>query len=337
MRLNWKIGGWILLGEISKFSGKDDWEPFGLPRILVIGCGYAGNNIVNRLAHLGLKGGKTVAVNDDSRQLALIEADRKMLIKKKLGHYFGDIENHETERWLNGTRSIFEDALKDMDLIFITTDLSGGTGKNVASIAAEISKRRGALVAVIVTTSNRDNASKISANKRYLNALRQNADTLIVMDNNRLLRYLPFEETFSVVDQMIAETIKGITETITQPSLINLDFADVKTIMQNGGASLMFVGEADLSDGPENVVKMILGNPLLDVDYNEVTGCLLHITGGLDLKLEDATKIAGSLTQKLSPKANVIWGARIRPEFERKIKLTIIATNVKSTHILPQK
>jgi cell division protein FtsZ len=154
------------------------------------------------------------------------------------------------------------------------------------------------------------------------------------MDNNRLLRYLPLEQTYSVVDQIIAETIKGITETITQPSLINLDYADVRTVMRTGGASLMFVGEADLSDDPDQIVRTALGNPLLDVDYSEVTGCLLHITGGLDLTLKDAAEIAGALTQKLGPKANVIWGARIKSDFERKIRLTTIATGVKSAQIL---
>ena len=302
----------------------------------MIGCGYAGNNIVNRLAYLGLEGGKTVALNDDGQHLALIEADRKILIEKRPSRRSGETVNHEVERLADeSARCILEETLKDMDMVFVTADAGGGTGTKVASIVAEISKQRGAIVAVMVTTPYHDYGTKTSMAERELDALRRNADTLIVMDNNRLLRYLPLEQTYSVVDQIIAETIKGITETITQPSLINLDYADVRTIMRTGGASLMFVGETDLNDEPEQTVRTALGNPLLDVDYRGVTGCLLHITGGLDLTLRDAAEIAGALTQKLAPKANVIWGARIRPDFGGKIRLTTIATGVRSAQILP--
>jgi cell division protein FtsZ len=304
----WEKGGRILSGEISEFSEKENRRRLGLPRILAVGCGYAGNNIVNRLAHLGLEGGKTVAVNDDDRYLALIEADKKILIEKRSSRYSGESGNHEVERSSDeSARCILKEELKDMDMVFITADTSGGTGTKVASIVAEISKQKGAIVAVMVTTPINDYKTKTSIAEGELDALRRNADTLIVMDNNRLLQYLPLEKTFSVVEQIIAETIKGITETITLPSLINLDYADVRTIMRTGGASLMFVGEADLSDEPDQIVRIALCNPLLDVDYSRVTDCLLHITGGFDLTLKNAAEIAGALTQKLAPKANVIW------------------------------
>ena len=186
----------------------------------MIGCGYTGNNIVNRLAHLGLEGGKTVAINDDDQHLALIEADRKILIKKRPSRP-GKSGNHEVERAVDeSTRCILEESLKDTDMVFVTADTSGGTGTKVASIAAEISKQMGAIVAVMVTFPFHDYGTEISIAEGELDALRRNADTLIIMDNNRLLPYLPLEEIFSVVDQIIAETIKGITETITQPSLI---------------------------------------------------------------------------------------------------------------------
>jgi cell division protein FtsZ len=136
------------------------------------------------------------------------------------------------------------------------------------------------------------------------------------------------------MDQLIAEIIKGIAETITQPSLINLDYADVKTIMSQGGASFMIVGEGNLKDGPDRIVRSALKNPLLDVDYRGAGACLLHMTGGPDLTLKEAAAIAGTLTQELDPAANVIWGARIRRDFKGKVRLMAIISGVRSAQVL---
>jgi cell division protein FtsZ len=170
-----------------------------------------------------------------------------------------------------------------------------------------------------------------------LDDLRNCADTVIVLDNNRLLDYvpnLPIDQAFSVMDQLISETVKGISETITQPSLINLDYADVRAIMKGGGLAVMLVGEAKGQDKAKEVVRAALNHPLLDVDTTGATGCLLHITGGPDMSLHEAEQVASSLTYELDPHANVIWGARVRKDYEGKVRCMAIMTGIKSAQIM---
>jgi cell division protein FtsZ len=170
-----------------------------------------------------------------------------------------------------------------------------------------------------------------------LEEFRRAADTVIVLDNNRLLDYvpnLPIEQAFSVMDQLIAETVKGITETITQPSLINLDYADIRAVMGCGGVAVMLVGDSKNQDKSNDVVRTALNHPLLDVDYRGATGSLVHITGGPDLSLKEAEEIAASLTYELSPNANVIWGARIKDDYEGKVRVMAIMTGVQSAQVL---
>jgi cell division protein FtsZ len=164
-----------------------------------------------------------------------------------------------------------------------------------------------------------------------LDKLRRKSDSVIVLDNNRLLKYvpnLPIDQAFSVMDELIAQTVKGISETITQPSLINLDYADVRAIMNCGGVAVMLWGEAKTSDGPGAVVNEALNHPLLDVDYRGATGALVHITGGPDLTLRHAEEIAEGLTYELDSQANVIWGARVTPEFEGRVRVMAVMTGV---------
>lgn len=146
--------------------------------------------------------------------------------------------------------------------------------------------------------------------------------------------HLPIDQAFSVIDQLIAETVKGISETITQPSLINLDYADVRTIMNSGGVSIMLWGEANGQDKAQKVVHEALNHPLLDVDYRGATGALIHITGGPDLSLREAQEVAQGITTGLDPNANVIWGARVLPDFEGRVRVMAIMTGVKSSDIL---
>ncbi|HOV67744.1 MAG TPA: cell division protein FtsZ, partial [Methanoregulaceae archaeon] len=172
-----------------------------------------------------------------------------------------------------------------------------------------------------------------------LEALSQSADSVIVLDNNRLKSYvpnLPLGQAFSVMDQLIAETVKGISETITEPSLINIDYADVRAIMKKGGVAVMLVGESKQQNKAETVVRECLSNPMLDIDYHGATGALIHITGGSDLTLQEAEAIARDLTYELDPHADVIWGARIKSEFEGRVRVMAIMTGVRSAQILGQ-
>ena len=189
----------------------------------------------------------------------------------------------------------------------------------------------------MVSSPFRVERARIFKAEEGLEELRRAADTVIVLDNNRLLNYvpnLPIDQAFSVMDQLIAETVKGITETITVPSLINLDYADIRTIMSCGGVAVMLVGESKNQDKSTEVVRTALNHPLLDVDYKGATGSLIHVTGGPDLSLKEAEEIASMLTYELSPSANVIWGARIRDDYEGKVRVMAIMTGVQSAQIL---
>jgi cell division protein FtsZ len=235
-------------------------------------------------------------------------------------------------------REILKYVLKDSDLVFITAGMGGGTGSGGAPIVAEVAKEQGAIVVGMVSAPFRIERARMMVAEDGLDDLRRAADTVIVLDNNKLLEYvpnLPLEDAFSVMDQMIAETVKGISETITQPSLINLDYADVKTVMGCGGVAVMLVGESKTDHNKsKEVVENALRQPLLDVDYKGATGSLIHITGGPDLTLEEAEEIASNLTKELDPHANVIWGARIDKEYEGMVRVLTIVTGVQSAQIL---
>jgi len=320
-------------GESSEYE-----DGFGLPKILVVGCGGAGNNTVSRLARMGLAGAKTVAVNTDNQHLQTARADEKILIGQKLTRGMGAGGDPEVGRKAAELAAPeLESLLRGADLIFVIAGLGGGTGTGSAPVVARLAKERGAIVVAMVTTPFHLERARIFVAEEGLEQLRGYADTSIVMDNNRLLEcapHLPFQHAFSVVDHIIAEIVQGICETLTSPSLINLDFADVCTIMNSGGASFMFVGEGKMKNSPEKIVRTAWKNPLLDVDYSGARACLLHMTGGPDMTMKEAAAIAGALTQELDPRANVIWGARIRPDFAGKVRLMAIITGVKSAQVL---
>ncbi len=324
------------LGESPELSGCGD--DFGVPRILVMGCGGAGSNTVSRLVKMGLVGAKTVAINTDSQHLKTIQAEEKILIGRKLTRGMGAGGDPEVgRRAAESAKTELEDLLRGADLVFVVAGMGGGTGTGSAPVVARLAKQQGALVVAIVTTPFHVERRRIFVAEEGLEALRTYADTSIVMDNNRLLErapHMPLSQAFSVVDELIGEIIQGICETLTHPSLINLDYADVHTIMSTGGASFMFVGEGNMKNSPEKIVRSALKNPLLDVDFRGAKACLLHMTGGPDMTLKEAAAIAGALTQDLDPRANVIWGARIRPEFAGKVRLMAIITGVKSAQVL---
>jgi len=315
-----------------------DLEDFGQPRIVIVGCGGAGNNTMNRLHHIGVKGAETIAINTDKQHLDVINADKKILVGKSLTRGLGaggypDVGRRAAEL----AKGTLEELLKGSDLVFVTAGMGGGTGTGAAPVVASVAKEQGAIVVGMVSSPFRVERARTVSAETGLEDLRRAADTVIVLDNNKLLEYvpnLPIEEAFSVMDQMISETVKGISETITQPSLINLDYADMKNVMSCGGVAVMLVGETKSRDKAEEVVRAALSHPLLDVDYRGATGSLIHITGGPDLTLKEAEEIATSLTYELDQRANVIWGARIEPDYEGRVKVMAIMTGVHSAQIL---
>jgi cell division protein FtsZ len=316
----------------------EDMEDFGTPKIVVVGCGGGGNNTVNRLYNIGVAGAETIAINTDKIHLDIIRADKKILVGKSITRGLGAGGFPEIgRRAAELARGTLEDVLKNANLVFVTAGMGGGTGTGVAPVVAQIAKDQGAIVIGMVTSPFRVERARTVKAEEGLDDLRNCADTVIVLDNNRLLDYvpnLPIDQAFSVMDQLISETVKGISETITQPSLINLDYADVRAIMKGGGLAVMLVGEAKGQDKAKEVVRAALNHPLLDVDTNGATGCLLHITGGPDMSLHEAEQVASSLTYELDSHANVIWGARVRKDYEGKVRCMAIMTGIKSAQIM---
>ncbi|MDK2831070.1 MAG: cell division protein FtsZ [Methanolobus sp.] len=318
----------------------DQFDILGQPRIMIVGCGGAGNNTINRLYNMGIEGAETVAINTDKQHLDLIRADKKILVGKTLTRGLGAGGYPEVgAKAAELARGTLEEIFKDADLVFVTAGMGGGTGTGVAPVVAEVAKEQGAIVVGMVSSPFRVERARAVKAEEGLEEFRRAADTVIVLDNNRLLEYvpnLPIDQAFSVMDQIISETVKGITETITQPSLINIDYADIRAIMGCGGVAVMLVGESKNQDKSDDVVRAALNHPLLDVDYRGATGSLVHITGGPDLSLKEAEEIAASLTYELSSSANVIWGARISPEYEGRVRVMAIMTGVQSAQILGQ-
>ena len=323
--------------EEKRFRDIKD-EMFGTPQITIVGCGGAGGNTITRLNKLGVKGAKTIAINTDKQALDLVDADEKILIGDKITRGLGAGGFPEVaERCARESAGEIEDLIKGSDLVFITAGMGGGTGTGTAPVVAEIAKKHNAIVTCMVSTPfNVERARLIKADEG-LDRLRVVADSTVVLDNNKLLEFvpnLPINQAFSVMDQMIAETVKGLSETITLPSLINLDYADMKAIMNQGGLSVMLWGEADQDAGVEAIVKEALNHPLLNVDYKGATGALIHITGGTNMSLKYVQDVAQKLTEDLDCYSNVILGARVLPEFEGKCRVMAIMTGVQSPNLL---
>jgi cell division protein FtsZ len=316
-----------------------EFDSFGEPKIVIVGCGGAGGNTVSRLHKIGVKGADTIAINTDKMALDVVEADKKLLIGKSITRGLGAGGYPEVaEKCAEQARNKLEELLHGADLVFITAGMGGGTGTGSAPVVADVAKKLGAIVVGMVSTPFNVERARLIKGDEGLDKLRKKADSVIVLDNNRLLKYvpnLPIDQAFSVMDQLIAETVKGISETITQPSLINLDYADVRAIMGHGGVAVMLYGESKNADGPAALVNSTLNHPLLDVDYKGATGALVHITGGSDLTLKHAEEVVEGLTYELSSSANVIWGARVNPDFEGRCRVMAIMTGIEAATATP--
>lgn len=321
--------------DISNNTGE---EISATPNIVVVGCGGAGNNTVNRLYNISVDGAKTIALNTDKQHLQMIDADTKILVGKDTTKGLGAGGDPEKgERATEMAKGTIKEVLDDADLIFVTAGLGGGTGTGAAPVVAEIGKSLGAIVIGMVSTPFEVERARLSRARQGLENLKTEADSIIVLDNNRLLDYvpnLPVGKAFSVMDQIIAETVKGISETITQPSLINLDYADMKTIMREGGVSVMLVGETKEENKQQSVVDDALNHPLLDVDYRGATGGLVHITGGPNMSLKEAEGVASNITKRLESDSNVIWGARVDENYQNEVRVMAIMTGVETNQVM---
>lgn len=310
----------------------------GQANIKVIGCGGAGNNMVSWLFKKGIRGAEIIACNTDQQHLNITEADKKFLIGRDVtrGLGAGGFPERGAEAAKEALTEIRE-SLKSADMAFVCAGMGGGTGTGSAPIVAKVAKEMGAIVIGTVTMPFKIERARVDKAEFGLQQLRQVSDTVIVIDNNRLVQIagnLPIEQAFAVANELIATMIKGIVETIAVPSLVNLDFADVKAIMTNGGVAIIGVGSSDTANRVQESVHGALSNPLLDVDYAGATGALIHVHGGNDLTLEEVSKVGDLVTEQLDEDANVIWGARITDDMKGKVTVMTIITGVKSPWIL---
>jgi len=307
-------------------------------KIIVVGCGGAGQNAVTRLTEMGVEGAATIALNSDAKHLAVGKADKKILIGKELTKGLGCGGYPEVgKKCAEESRNEIKECLEGCDLLFAVAGLGKGTGTGSIPVACEIAKSMGAIVIAVVTMPFKLEGSRIAKAEDGLASLRQVCDTAIVIENDKLLKYagnLSIQQAFAIADELIAAMVKGITETITLPSLVNLDYADVKAVMHTGGVAAIGVGESNSSDRARDSITKALTNPLLEVDYTGAAGALIHITGGPDLRLDEVNMIGETVAQNLDPAAQVFWGARILPEFEGKVQVISIITGVKSPYIL---
>lgn len=327
---------------VKKEVEKNPFKEFGLEeygtRIAVIGVGGAGNNMVNTLSNMGIDSAETIAINTDAIQLSMCSADKKLLIGKETtkgrgAGGFPEIGKHAAIE----NESAIKHLIKGIDMVYILTGLGGGTGTGASPVIAKYAKEMGAIVITCATMPFRAEGARINKASDGLLHLRQNCDTVIVIENDKLLNIAgnqPLTKAFKVADELIANMIKGVTEAISKPSLVNLDYADVKAIMHSGGVATVGYGESKSNNRAEEAIIKAMNHPLLEVDYNGGKGALIHITAGNDLKLEEANYITEYVQKQLAADAQVIWGVRIDPEFDGKIRVITIITGVNSPYIL---
>ncbi|MFH1585227.1 MAG: cell division protein FtsZ [archaeon] len=310
----------------------------GKANIKVIGTGGCGGNMVTWLFNKGISGATIYAANTDALHLSVTKADEKILIGKELTRGLG--AGGAPRKGREAAKEAIVDikkAVAGADMVFVTCGLGGGTGTGAAPVIAQLAKETGAVVIGVVTMPFESEKARIDKAEFGLQELREVTDTCIVLDNNRLVDIegqLPIEQAFAVANELVSTMIKGIVETITLPSLINLDYADVSAIMKSGGVAVIGIGENDSANRVTEAVQQALTHPLLDVDYKGASGALIHVTCGPDLKLEEFDVIGRTVSENLSPDAQVIIGARISKEFTGKVRVITIMTGVRSPYVL---
>lgn len=304
-------------------------------RIFVIGAGGAGNNTVSRLNEIGIDGAETVTVNTDAQDLFYSQSTKKLLLGKKTCHGLGAGGNPDVgEECAEESEDEIRDELEGSDMVFVTCGLGGGTGTGSAPVISKLAKKAGALTVAVATMpfsaegiKRRENAEK------GLEKLKNNSDTVIIIPNDKLLEVapnLPLNKAFMVSDEILGRAVKGITELITKKSLVNLDFADIRSIMQGSGMAMIGMGESESGDRALESVHEALNSPLLDLDISDAKGALINISGSSDLTLHESEKIVQIVADKLDPEANVIWGVQIDEDLQNMVRTTIVVSGVKT-------
>jgi cell division protein FtsZ len=314
--------------------------------ITIVGCGGGGSNTVNRLSSAGIFGADLVAANSDAKHLLHVHSPHKVLLGRSttrgLGAgalpEIGEKAAHEAEDELKGY-------VKSSNIVFVTAGMGGGTGTGSAPVVARLARESGALVIGVVTLPFKaEGKVRMDNALRGLERLRASCDTTAVIPNDKLLELvpkLPLDAAFRVADEVLMESIKGLTEIVTKPGLVNLDFNDVMTIMKNGGVAMIGMGEASAKtftgkgDRMDSAVLQALESPLLgDIDLSTARGALIRVTGGNDMTVTEAEKAAELVSAKINPGARIIWGCSVDTSMEGLVRVMVVLTGVKGPSLL---
>ncbi len=309
-----------------------DFEASSLATIKVIGVGGGGCNAVNRMIETGLRNVDFITVNTDAQALQLSKAQERIQIGEKLTRGLGAGANPEIgKRAAEESRELIMNSLNGADMVFVTAGMGGGTGTGAAPVIAEIAKELGALTVGVVTKPFAfEGRRRISQAESGINALKEKVDTLIVIPNDRLLeivdRNTPILEAFREVDNVLRQGVSGISDLISEAGLINVDFADVKTIMTERGSALMGIGVGSGENRAAEAAQKAIRSPLLETSIDGAKGVLIQVAGGESLSLFEATEAAEIIKETTDPEVNLIFGAVIKPDLKDDVVVTVIAT-----------
>lgn len=309
--------------------------------VKIIGCGGGGSNTVNRLTETGVVGAQMMAINTDATHLLHVHAPKKMLIGRRATKGLGagalpEVGEQASRENEDEIRAYLEGA----HIVFITAGMGGGTGTGSASVVAELAKEAGALVMGVVTLPFKAEGRVRMENAiKGLTKLRNKCDTTIVIQNDRLLELvprLPLDAAFKVADEILMNSIKGMTEIVTKPGLVNLDYSDLMTVMENGGVAMVGIGSSnDDRERVELAVNEALNSPLLgDIDLSGSKGALIRVVGGEDMTISEAQQAAELVSAKISPQARIIWGCTVDPTIRGDVNILVVITGVKSPQLM---
>ncbi|MEF8834760.1 MAG: cell division protein FtsZ [Candidatus Thermoplasmatota archaeon] len=304
-------------------------------KIRIFGAGGGGSNTLDRLTQEGLTGGELIALNTDAKHLLHTHAQKKILLGKEVTDGLGAGARPEVgEKCARSSRDEIKENIEGSDIVFLTAGMGGGTGTGAVPVVAEQAKEEGALVMGIVTLPfEAEGEERMRNAKRGLSKLEKHCHTTVVIPNDRLLDLvpdLPLNAAFKVADEILMESIKGMTEIITKPGLVNIDYNDMRTIMDDGELAMIGIGESDDANNKvEQAVEEALGSPLLgNIDTSESKGAMIRVMGGPNMTVEEAEKAAEMVNEKISKDARIIWGCNVDEDMGEKIKILLVVTNV---------
>jgi cell division protein FtsZ len=306
--------------------------------IKIVGCGGGGSNTINRLAEAGVIGAELYAANTDAQHLLMTRAPHKILLGRRVTRGLGAGALPQVgEEAAREAEEELKKAVTGADIVFITCGLGGGTGTGSAPIVAQLAKEQGALAVAICTYPFQAEGAIRAENAEWgLERLRNVADTVIVIPNDRLIEIVPklsLNAAFKVADEVLMRSIKGITEVVTKPGLVNLDFNDIRTVMKSGGVAMIGLGESDEDDAAVVAVNEAINSPLIEIDISEATAAMVNVTGGPDMTVTEAEQVAEIIQSRISPNARIIWGAAVDETLQNTIRVMVVITGVKSKHI----